>query len=50
MAELHYEILTDPGELRVSGTGANEESPGAVGSDDGRLRGGHVLRDHRGPG
>ncbi|MGW1643201.1 hypothetical protein [Streptomyces lavendulae] len=30
MAELHYEILTDPGELRVSGVGQNEESLGAV--------------------
>ncbi|MFI2215186.1 hypothetical protein [Streptomyces sp. NPDC020141] len=30
MAELHYEILTDPSELRVSGAGQNEESLGAV--------------------
>ncbi|MEV7278785.1 hypothetical protein [Streptomyces sp. NPDC093111] len=30
MANLHYEILTDPGQLQVSGSGKDEESPGAV--------------------
>lgn len=30
MANLHYEILTDPGQLQVSGKGKDEESPGAV--------------------
>lgn len=30
MANLHYEILTDPAQLQVSGTGKDEESPGTV--------------------
>ena len=30
MANLHYEILTDPAPLQVSGTGVGEESEGAV--------------------
>ncbi|MEU8765117.1 hypothetical protein [Streptomyces sp. NPDC048659] len=30
MANLHYEILTDPAQLQVSGTGKDEEAPGAV--------------------
>ncbi|MEV8629237.1 hypothetical protein [Streptomyces sp. NPDC051079] len=30
MANLHYEILTDPGQLQVSGKGKDEESPGVV--------------------
>ncbi|MFD4322261.1 hypothetical protein [Streptomyces sp. NPDC058548] len=30
MAELHYEVLTDPSELRVSGAGVNEESLGSI--------------------
>ncbi|MEU7205368.1 hypothetical protein [Streptomyces sp. NPDC045470] len=39
MSNLHYEILTDPGQLQVSGTGKGEESPGTI----------YIVVSHPGP-